>query len=517
MNTIPTFDPAAPGRDTDQIIKLAVLAVGGQGGGVLTSWIETLARAQGYVAQATSVAGVAQRTGTTVYYVEMARQSDRAPVFSLAPAAGDVDIVIAAEMMEAGRAIQRGFVTPDRTVLIASTHRALAFSEKSEPGNGIKSADQVRAAAEIAARQLVMADLEHVALENGSVISASLFGALAGSGALPFPRAAFEEAIRASGRSVAPSLQAVAAACDLVERPETPAIPTVTPVARDPGGPAGQKAQWQQLCNRIAEMPEALRDMGLAGLRKTVDFQDLAYGALYLDRVQSVLALDVADNGYALSVEAAKHIANAMAYDDVIRVADLKTRAARFDRIRQEMQVTDGQLLALTEYMHPRAEEIAGMMPERFGQWFQASPARMARLDRWFCKGRRLRSDSIPSFVMLYIVGGMRRHRLRSLRHAQEVRHLTDWLTAALAMVPADYALSVEMIRARRLIKGYSDTHSRGLGKFDKVMGAAAQLAGRPDAADWLRRLIAAALQDEDGVALDGALTTIRQEILPAG
>ncbi len=52
------------------------------------------------------------------------------------PAAGDVDILIAAEMMEAGRAILRGFVTPDRTVLIASTHRVLAVSEKSVPATG---------------------------------------------------------------------------------------------------------------------------------------------------------------------------------------------------------------------------------------------------------------------------------------------------------------------------------------------------------------------------------------------
>lgn len=507
--------PPAQDRETGQIIKLAVLAVGGQGGGVLTGWIEQMARAQGYVAQATSVAGVAQRTGTTVYYVEMARQSDRAPVFSLAPAVGDVDIVIAAEMMEAGRAIQRGFVTPDRTVLIASTHRALAVSEKSEPGNGIKSTDEVRAAAEIAARQLVMANLEQVALENGSVISASLFGALAGSGALPFPRSAFEDAIKASGRAVAPSLQAFSAACDLVAGDAAPTEAKPISVAEHkPEGPALLEQQWQKLCDRLADYPEPVRDMALAGLRKTVDFQDLAYGGEYLDRVKSVLAVDNAAHDYVLSVAAAKHIANAMAYDDVIRVADLKTRAARFDRIRREMAITDSQLMALTEYMHPRAAEITGMMPEQLGLWFQASEAWMARLERWFNKGRRLRSDSIPSFLMLYLVGGMRRHRLRSLRHAQEVRHLKGWLTASLARVKTDYALSVEMIRTRRLIKGYSDTHSRGQGKFDKVMGAAGELAGRQDAADWMRRLIVAALKDEDGEALDGALATIRQEIL---
>ena len=121
------------------------------------------------------------------------------PVFSLAPAAGDVDILVAAEMMEAGRAIMRGFVTPDRTTLIASTHRALAISEKTVPGDGVASADEVRAAAEIAASRLILFDMERVALDNGSVISASLFGGLAGSGALPFGRQAFEDAIRFRG------------------------------------------------------------------------------------------------------------------------------------------------------------------------------------------------------------------------------------------------------------------------------------------------------------------------------
>jgi indolepyruvate ferredoxin oxidoreductase beta subunit len=95
----PVLTPRARDARVDQIIKLAILAVGGQGGGVLTNWIEAVARASGYSAQATSVAGVSQRTGATIYYVEMAPDSGRTPVFSLAPAAGDVDILIAAEMM----------------------------------------------------------------------------------------------------------------------------------------------------------------------------------------------------------------------------------------------------------------------------------------------------------------------------------------------------------------------------------------------------------------------------------
>ena len=507
-DTVPTTgaDPRLTG-----IIKLAVLAVGGQGGGVLTGWIEDVARQNGYVAQSTSVAGVAQRTGATVYYLEMAPKGGGVPVFSLMPAMGDVDIMIAAEMMEAGRAIQRGFVTPDRTILIASTHRALAVSEKMVPGDGIARSDEVMAAAEIAARRVIAADFDALALRNGSVISASLFGALAGSGALPFPRAAFEAAIRASGKGVEGSLRAFAAAYDLASAPpqaaQAPKPAAAAPQAR---GPAPLLAEWQRLEARVAALPAPVAEWALAGLRKVVDFQDLAYGAEYLAHLARVLAQDDPAQGHVLTREAAKYIANAMAYDDVIRVADLKTRARRFDRIRAEMRVKEGNLMQVTEFMHPRAEEIAGLMPRRLGQRVQQDPVWMARLDRWFNRGRRLRSDSLRAFLLLHVLGGMKGWRRRTLRHAQEQAHLTRWLDQALLWRAANYDLGVEALRCRRLVKGYSDTHARGLSKFDLVLEAAGRVANRPDAADWTRRLREAALQDEDGVALEGAIQTIR-------
>ncbi|MEC7376342.1 MAG: 2-oxoacid:acceptor oxidoreductase family protein, partial [Pseudomonadota bacterium] len=136
---------------TPAIIKLAVFAVGGQGGGVLSNWIVEVAERNGYRAQATSIAGVAQRTGATIYYVEMTEDTGRAPVFALAPSAGDVDILIAAELMESGRAMMRGLVSPERTTLITSTHRMLAMSEKTVPGNGIADPAPVLAAGRAAA------------------------------------------------------------------------------------------------------------------------------------------------------------------------------------------------------------------------------------------------------------------------------------------------------------------------------------------------------------------------------
>jgi indolepyruvate ferredoxin oxidoreductase beta subunit len=126
---------------------LTIAALGGQGGGVVTDWLVITARRAGYFVQATSVPGVAQRTGATIYYLEFFPRSDapdgREPIMALMPNPGDVDIVVASEWMEAGRAINRGLVTQDRTTLIASTHRDYTIGEKIALGDGRASSREL--------------------------------------------------------------------------------------------------------------------------------------------------------------------------------------------------------------------------------------------------------------------------------------------------------------------------------------------------------------------------------------
>ncbi|MDA1310021.1 MAG: indolepyruvate oxidoreductase subunit beta family protein [Proteobacteria bacterium] len=510
------------GDTTTAIVKLAVLAVGGQGGGVLTDWITELAERNGYRAQSTSVAGVAQRTGATIYYVEMLPDTGRDPVFSLSPAAGDVDIVIAAELMEAGRAVLRGFVTPDRTVLIASSHRILAVSEKIVPGDGSRDAAEVLNGAREAAKRLVAFDMERPALAAQSMISASLFGALSGSGALPFTKESFEEVIRLGGRGVAASLAAFDACHRLAESGDeigagAEPLPTSVQLKRSSvAGPARLIRQWNGLLQRVEELPEPVREMTLAGLRKVVDFQDVAYGLEYLDLVDRAAKMDEGESGWRLSIAAAKHAANAMTYDDVIRVADLKTRRARDQRIRDELNLAEDALLNVTEFLHPRMREICGTLPWRLGRWIEARPGLFNWLDGKLSKGRFVRSDRLAGYLSLWLLAALRPWRRRLLRHKIEAAHWNAWFDHALLVREEDYALGVEVLECRRLIKGYSDTHDRGLSKFDRVLSALALLQGREDAADWLRRLREAALLDEKGEALEGALKTIRTEVITA-
>ena len=498
----------------NQIIKLAILAVGGQGGGVVTDWIVHLAEENGWYAQATSVPGVAQRTGATIYYIEMVPEGGKTPVLALMPSPGDVDIVIAAELMEAGRAMMRGLVTPERTTLIASSHRAYAVSEKVVPGDGISDGGEVIETARKTARRFIAADLERIAVRNGSVISASLFGALAAAGVLPFSRDSFEATIKSGGKGIEASLRAFHEAFDaaLAPLPEANSESDSTIPVSD--GPDKLRAAYQELVARIEhEMPAEAQEMARAGLAKVIEFQDIAYGREYLNRLVRVAALDHDlggdGRGRALTREAAKYIANAMAYDDVIRVARIKTQSRRFARVRKEMRLHDDQVLKLTEFMHPRGEEVCGMLPRRLGRYVENRPRLFRALDRMVNRGRHVRTDSIFWFTTLYLVGGLRRFRRRLFRHEVERAHLVHWLAEAERLAPLNYDLGVEVLRCRRLIKGYSDTHARGLSRYDRVLSALPVLEAREDGADWLRRLREAALKDETGATLDGALRTV--------
>lgn len=499
----------------DKPLSIAILAMGGQGGGVLADWIVALAEGQGWVAQTSSVPGVAQRTGATIYYLELLKSRDGArPILSLMPTPGDVDIVIAAELMEAGRSVIRGLVTPDKTLLIASTHRSYAVGEKEKPGDGIGNPTVVVDATDFAAKKTIAFDMDTMAVKNGSVVSSALFGALAASNGLPFSKDAFETTVKSGGKGIEASLRAFNAAYDRTKKGENDKLSNLPAKKLEALPAAAGHRALDQLLDRIRnEFPANAHSMLYAGIKKLTEFQDPAYANEYLSLVWALHKADMAEGGsdkeFAFTLQAAKYVAVAMAYDDVIRVADLKTRATRFERVRKEVGVKADQLLYTTEYMHPRMEEVCGTLPKGIGQWIENSPKLFAFLNRRIDKGRRVKTGTMFWFIGLYAVSSLRRFRRSSLRHHFEVVHRDEWIASAMDILPVNYDLAIEILGNRRLVKGYSDTHSRGLSKFARVMSALPLLTNREDGAAWMRRLRQAALLDEQGIALDGALKTV--------
>jgi len=508
---------------TRRPIKLCIAALGGQGGGVLAEWLIGIAEAEGYLAQSTSVPGVAQRTGATLYYLEFFPQAEaervgREPIMALMPVAGDVDCVVASELVEAGRAIQRGLVHRERTTLIASSHRSYSVAEKSAMGQGTADAAGLIELARNQAKRLILFDMDAVAEKHHSVISSVLLGAICGSGVLPFGRSAFEAAIGKSGISVATNLAAFADACERAARDDA-AMSATRPTASSPdaAGAIPERARspsLQPLLDRVRRLPEAVRALALEGVRRAIDYQDPDYAASYLTRLERIGALEerlrsrgglpaggVSHEDWALSAAVARGLALWMTFEDTIRVADLKTRAARFARVREEVRAAPQQLVGITEFMKPRVAEIAGTLPAGIGSWVLASP----RVSRWLAGmtgGKRIRTSTVAGFLFLHALGGLRRWRRETLRYRVENARIEDWLGRIERLAAAHYDLALELARAQRLIKGYGETHERGWKNFSALLSRLDVLTRRPDGAAVMARLHEAALADEEGVAL---------------
>jgi len=486
-------------------ITIAILALGGEGGGVLADWILEVANRNGYVAQGTSVPGVAQRTGSTIYYIEMIRgaaagANHPAPVLAMMPVPGDVDIVIASELMEAGRAILRGFVSEDRTTLIGSTHRVYAISEKSALGDGTAAGQRILDAAERRAARFIGFDMAAAAATSGSVISSVMFGALAGSDALPFPRAAFEDAIRHGGKAIDSNLKGF-------ELGLGNARTRTIDMAMETAPPEPTTAAGRALKARIfAMLPEPVRPFALEGVRRLMDYQDRAYAELYLDRLEAVRARDTGEDDWRLTTEAARHLALWMAYEDTIRIADLKIRATRSARVEREVGLKSDQVIAVTEYMHPRLQEVCETLPAWLGRAILSNPAVRGLLEPLFARGRHVETTSLRWFLALRLLAGLRGMRRSSLRYGQEQDRIGQWLALVHQAASVDCGLATEIVLMQQLIKGYSDTLERGLAKFQMIVIAIAPLIGRPDAALRVRALRDAALADEDGKTLEAAL-----------
>jgi indolepyruvate ferredoxin oxidoreductase beta subunit len=497
----------------ERSIRLTIAALGGQGGGVLTDWLIEIAEAEGYLVQTTSVPGVAQRTGATIYYLEFfpratAERRGSEPIMALMPAPGDVDCVLASELAEAGRAIQRGIVTPDRTTLITSSHRSYTIGEKMAMGQGAVDSAQLAEVVRSQAKRLIMFDMNAVAEQHHSVISSVLLGALGGSGVLPFRKEAYVAAVRHGGIAVETNLAAFEDAFQRAAAGSAVAMPVAQAGAKFEAVPAkAQSARAQPLLDRVRKLPDALQPIVLAGVRRALDYQDVAYAELYLRRIEKVIALD-GTGDYSLAEATARGLALWMTFEDTIRVADLKTRASRFARVRSEVGAPADQLIGVTEFMKPRVAEIAGTMPAGLGRWVLESPGVQAWIERR-TGGKKIRTGTISGFLFLHLLGGMKRWRRGTLRYHEENARIEDWLARIERLAARDRALAIELARAQRLIKGYGETHERGWRNYTRILEKLDALAARSDGAAVLARLQEAALADEEGKMLTAQLALV--------
>ncbi|PCE65904.1 indolepyruvate oxidoreductase subunit beta family protein [Sediminicola luteus] len=461
-------------KKKNEPIKIALLAVGGDGGGVLSGWIRMTAEDNGYWAQSTSIAGVAQRTGATVYYMELMNKEGlekdgkiQTPVLAQMPAPFDIDIVMATEIMEAGRAMYRDFVS-DKTTLIFSTNRNLAIKEKETPGDGILDGRSIVELAEKHAKKSLFGNLKLIAEQHKSVISASMFGALAASGALPFTKQQFLDTIAKTGIAVQASSNAFNGAYDYIKdfiakpKPYEPALKK----AEIPAMPSSSKNKTVAgFINYIkSEFPKPIHDVVFSGVLHLADWHNATWAQEYLDKLKPFVAKDQGE--YTLSFNLAKYLATAMAYDDLIFVADQKTRTERFAEVYDQIEAKPDDIVHTLDFLHPSFPEFYGFLPKKMG----LKVSKNKKMEAWFAKrmdkDRRIKSTSLFWYLNLYFLGGMKRWRMKTFRHYEEMDNVDGWLGRIDRMLSQNYALAVDLAKTYRLKKGYGDTYARGHGKF---------------------------------------------------
>ena len=493
-------------------ITLLIAALGGEGGGVLTNWIVSAAEQAGYPVQSTSIPGVAQRTGATTYYIEIlpvltGELDGKRPVLALTPGVGDIDIAVASELLEAGRTVANGFVTPDRTTFIGSLSRSYAMDEKIAMGDGRFDQDRLTAIIKDNARDSLLLDMEALAKQSGSIVSAVMLGTIAGLQRLPVSSEQLEAAIREDGKSVESNLRGFRAGLEAARAKVQPVRPA-------------EKKKYAPVTPELLEheisysMPALAQPIAIEGVRRLIAYQSVAYAKLYLDRLRPVTDADAAAGMHGnLLKEVARHLAVRMSYEDVVRVAQAKIATSRMRRIACDELHVKNEPYSVHDFLKPGIEELCQLLPS-----FLVRPIlRVAERRGWLGRiyfGMEINSTSISGYLRFLMLAKLRRLRPYGHRYAQEQTQIESWLGLIIEAARLSVELGLEVAECARLIKGYGDTHARGVSNYQTIETRVIRpaLAGQiplSRAADALASARTAALVDPEGESLAKCLAEI--------
>jgi indolepyruvate ferredoxin oxidoreductase beta subunit len=314
-----------------------------------------------------------------------------------------------------------------------------------------------------------------VARERGTEVNAVLLGALAGSSALPVSAAAFRQAIEARGVAVAANLKGFDVGLGLGSVADTSVnegvrgkrygAPDQTDGVR--GEPQGSPDSTG-FDAELAALPPPVRAIVEHALPRLVDYQDREYARRYLTRLAPFASVDGA------GPVVARHLATWMTYEDAIRVAQAKTRAARFARIRADARAGNA-IVEVTDYLKPDLDEIWGILPHRlvapFARWAER---------RWPhgrpTLGQHVRTTTVSGFLRVWLLGRLRALRPSSWRAHVEHERIDRWLAGVTRAVTWDALLAREVAQLGRLIKGYGDVRRRLVGVFDAGLALALRI-----------------------------------------
>ncbi len=472
--------------DDLQLRSIFLSAVGGQGGNLLAEWIFQAATFDGHRAQAVSLPGLSQRGGATSFYLEVAAGTDRERlskmVFSQHPVPGEVDLIIAQEFLELARLLQEGYSSP-HSKIVASTHRVYTVGEKTPAWDGPVPPETLVAAARALSGEFVGFNAVELAQKNGLdelAVNAVLLGAVCASNALPISEVAYEKAIVRVGIAAEMNQRAFELGRRFVESGGHRSVESspVEPwedfvVARAGKLAGGLRPGFRELVTPLpGRYGQSLARLLGEALWRLLDYQDMTHGREFLETVQEVHDLDRSlrpEGPPQLTEIFAKGLGTWMAYEDGIRVAQLKTRSERFDSIRSRLGVRSDQVYEVREFLKPDAEEIYAILPT----WL-VDPLLALGPVRRFLERRHFpqhpRTTSLRGMLRLRMLLLLKPFRRSSWRYRKERALMRQYVLRVKDAAAVDYRVACLMARTGQMVKGYGDTRRKTVRAVDRYV-----------------------------------------------
>ncbi len=465
--------------ETNRSVRVLIGTVGGQGGGLLCDWFIRGLLHAGWNAQSIGLLGLSQRAGSVIYYVEAAPEAQVAPLFSSYAVPGDVDLVLSQEFLELGRILQGGFAK-DSCTIVANTYRYLGTLEKMPAEGGIYPTGVIKRAAEELAADSYLFHAQDLVVEAGlSHLSsnAALLGATVASKSFNLPKEPFERAIRESEVSVADNLKAFALGYDGMRNGtlpqsqfrETPVLDWEQITAdREKKLSRRDASGYRSLLHEAqSRLPTALNRTLAEALYRLIDFQHLAYARAYVDRVVAMLETEKkagsSDETFPLTAAYGRWLAEWLTYEDGPRVAQLKTRKSRFAQIRREHGVKPGDHYLVEDFLAPDPPQLYGMLPVPLAHLVRNLGHRWRADFDSLSIPMRVATSRVSGYYTMRLTAGMRRFRLGSYRHQQELILVERWESTVKRWAGESVALGTLAAEAARVIKGYGHVRDKAL------------------------------------------------------
>ncbi|HEY7535043.1 MAG TPA: indolepyruvate oxidoreductase subunit beta family protein [Thermodesulfobacteriota bacterium] len=474
---------------SSELLKILIPAVGGQGGGVLTEWLVQAFMLEGFEVQGIGLPGLAQRGGSTVYYLEAHPKitpDEKQIIFSQYPVPGDVDVILAQEFLELGRILEEGYGS-DKTTIITSTHRIYSTLEKMPISSGVYSDENLRKLAINFSSKFIGFNALEIAKENGMDelgVNAILIGALGASDALPISEATYLKAIEQAGVAVASNIKAFRIGWELIKSGnfEEPKAKVQTKwedsiKERAQKLDARKGDEYIKLISEIAaEYPSRLREILTEAVFRLIDYQDTWYAKKYMKELKTIFDIDKEmKGGFKLTELFAKNLALLMSYEDGIRVADLKIKPERFKRIKDEMRLGNGQMLRVTDYLKPDAEEVYGLLPNLLVAPIVRFTETNLFKNFWpenkkLTLGQKPITTSFSGFLRLWFLTKLKFMRPYSYRYHREHSVIKKYKTSIEKFARLNYELGCLVAKSGEMIKGYGRVRRRTMDAFNRFL-----------------------------------------------